>query len=116
MMFFLTLGWILAHSLTLVEMNEARLVYRGADFSSLLQVESSGHTFKNSQNVTEPLELILAKSGATTSRQRLWVHPVDLVYDLSYNLKLAKRAQAAGLDIYLDLHLSDTWADPGKQV
>lgn len=37
-------------------------------------------------------------------------------YDEAYNLKLAKRVVAAGLDLYLDLHFSDTWADPSKQV
>jgi len=35
---------------------------------------------------------------------------------LDYNIKIAKRARAAGLNIYLDMHFSDTWADPAHQV
>ena len=45
----------------------------------------------------------------------IWVNPVDGVYGLSYNLALASRFHSAGYSIYLDFHLSDTWADPGHQ-
>lgn len=36
-------------------------------------------------------------------------------YDLDYNLALAKRAKAAGLGVHINLHYSDSWADPGQQ-
>lgn len=42
-----------------------------------------------------------------------WVAEGD--YDLDYNLALAKRAKAAGLDVHINLHYSDSWADPGQQ-
>lgn len=48
--------------------------------------------------------------------QRIWVNPSDGIYDLDYNIELAKRAGNAGLSVYLDLHFSDTWADPGHQA
>lgn len=37
-------------------------------------------------------------------------------YDLDYTLSLAERFSAAGYDIYLDFHFSDTWADPANQA
>lgn len=46
---------------------------------------------------------------------RIWVHPSDGIYNLTYNLALASRFHAAGYSIYLDFHFSDTWADPSKQ-
>ncbi len=49
-------------------------------------------------------------------RQRVWVNPAGGNYGLDYNVALAKRARAAGLAVYLDLHFSDTWADPGHQT
>lgn len=49
-------------------------------------------------------------------RQRVWVNPSDGIYGLDYNIALAKRAGNAGLSVYLDLHLSDTWADPSNQA
>lgn len=46
----------------------------------------------------------------------MWVNPSDGIYNLDYNIALAKRAGNAGLSVYLDLHLSDTWADPSHQA
>jgi len=94
----------------------AALPSKGVDWSSLLIEEKAGKTYKNSAGQTQPLETILKSSGVNTVRQRIWVNPSDGNYNLDYNIKLAKRAKAAGLNIYLDFHYSDNWADPGKQV
>lgn len=94
----------------------AALPYKGVDWSSLLIQEAAGKTYKTSSGQIQPLETILKSSGVNTVRQRIWVNPPDGNYNLAYNLKLAKRASAAGLKIYLDFHYSDNWADPGKQV
>lgn len=93
----------------------AALPYKGVDWSSLLVEERAGKTYKNSAGQTQPLETILKASGVNTVRQRIWVNPSNADYNLDYNLKLAQRAKAAGLKIYLDFHYSDTWADPGNQ-
>ncbi|ORY66044.1 glycoside hydrolase family 53 protein [Pseudomassariella vexata] len=95
---------------------EAALTYKGVDWSSVKVEEDSGITYKTSSGSTEALETILANNGVNTVRQRVWVNPSDGIYDLDYNLALAKRADAAGLDVYLDLHFSDTWADPSHQA
>ncbi|KAF1968241.1 arabinogalactan endo-1,4-beta-galactosidase-like protein [Bimuria novae-zelandiae CBS 107.79] len=93
----------------------AALAYKGVDWSSLLVEEKAGRTYKNTAGQTQPLETILKASGVNTVRQRIWVNPSNGDYNLDYNLKLAKRAKAAGLKIYLDFHYSDTWADPAHQ-
>ncbi len=95
---------------------ESSLTFKGVDWSSLLVEEGAGYTYKTTAGSVQPLETILKTSGVNTVRQRLWVNPSDGNYNLDYNLKLAKRAQAAGLNIYLDIHFSDTWADPANQV
>ncbi|KAI1820800.1 glycoside hydrolase family 53 protein [Xylaria intraflava] len=92
------------------------LTYRGVDWSSVLVEENSGISYQTTSGSTEPLETILKESGVNTVRQRVWVNPSDGSYDLGYNLQIAKRAKAAGLGVYLDLHFSDTWADPGHQA
>ncbi|KAK7184969.1 glycosyl hydrolase 53 [Paraphaeosphaeria sporulosa] len=94
----------------------AALPFKGVDWSSLLVEEKAGRTYKNPAGQVQPLETILKASGVNTVRQRIWVNPSDGNYNLDYNLKLAKRAQAAGLQIYLDFHYSDTWADPAHQT
>lgn len=98
----------------LVTVVQCSLTYKGVDWSSLLIEEAAGYSYKS--GTTQPLETILKDSGVNTVRQRLWVNPSSGDYDLAYNIKLAKRAKAAGLGLYLDMHLSDTWADPGHQV
>lgn len=94
----------------------AALTYRGADISSLIVEENKGISYKNTAGSTAKLESIIAAAGINSVRQRIWVNPSDGNYDLDYNIKLAKRVQAAGMTTYLDLHLSDTWADPSAQV
>jgi arabinogalactan endo-1,4-beta-galactosidase len=95
---------------------QASLTYKGVDWSSVTLEQSAGYTYKTTGGTTEALETILKSSGVNTVRQRLWVNPSSGDYNLAYNIALAKRAKAAGLNVYLDMHFSDTWADPGAQV
>lgn len=96
--------------------SNAALTYKGVDWSSLLIEEDAGISYSNAGGTVQPLEKILSASGVNIVRQRLWVNPSNGYYDLNYNLQLAKRAHAAGLEVYLDFHFSDTWADPSHQT
>jgi arabinogalactan endo-1,4-beta-galactosidase len=107
---------ILLASQLLVPAVSAELSLRGADISSLLVEEDAGISYKNSAGTTQKLEVIMADLGINSVRQRIWVNPSDGSYDLDYNIELATRVQAQGMGTYLDLHLSDTWADPSDQV
>lgn len=94
----------------------AALTYKGVDWSSVAVEEKAGITYKTSSGTTQALETQLKNAGVNTVRQRVWVNPSDGNYNLAYNVALAKRAKAAGLNVYLDLHYSDTWADPAHQA
>ncbi|PPQ91634.1 hypothetical protein CVT25_013189 [Psilocybe cyanescens] len=98
----------------LIPLGEA-LQYRGADFSSLANLEKTGRTYKDNGQ-TVKFETILRNHGANLARIRVWTSNNDGEYSLNYGLALAKRAVAAGMELYIDLHYSDTWADPGKQA
>ena len=98
------------------DFGRSALQYKGADISSLLALESKGKTFKSASGTMAPFEKILFAAGANSIRQRVWVNPSDGVYNLAYNVKLAQRVKNTGMSIYLDLHFSDTWADPGHQA
>jgi len=94
------------------------LTYHGADFSSLVNLENSGiqyHDAATSSSAAK-FETILAKHGTNLARIRVWTSTNNADYSLTYGLALAKRAAAAGMAIYVDLHYSDTWADPGHQA
>lgn len=106
---------MLARYLPFITAASAALTYKGVDWSSATVEEDSGVSYSTASGTGESLEKILSSSGVNTVRQRIWVNPSDGNYDLEYNLALAKRADAAGLGVYLDLHFSDTWADTGNQ-
>jgi len=89
------------------------LTYHSADISSLLVEEGEGKTYKNLNGSTAPLETILSENGMNLARIRVWTAGT---YVVSNALTIAKRAHAVGMKIYLDMHYSDTWADPGHQA
>lgn len=101
--------------LSLLPWADAALRYKGVDWSSVRVEERNGISYKTTSGQTQPLEQILASAGVNTVRQRVWVNPSNGDYNLDYNIALARRAQARGLGVYIDLHLSDTWADPANQ-
>lgn len=87
---------------------------RGADVSFTLQEEAINQAL--SDNGTEaPIERILADHGANFVRLRLWVNPPKGTSDLDSALILARRAHAGGLQLLLNLHYSDSWADRTAQ-
>jgi len=93
------------------------LTYHGADFSSLVNLENSGLVYKDSSSASgAKFETILHNHGANLARIRVWTSTSSSQYSLSYGLALAKRVVAAGMQVYVDLHYSDTWADPGHQA
>jgi len=108
-------GFVTLAALAILPVHGA-LTYKGVDWSSVLVEEKAGRSYKTTSGSTKSLENILKESGINTVRQRVWVNPSNGDYNLAYNLQIAKRAKAAGLGIYLDLHYSDTWADPAHQT
>ncbi len=86
----------------------------GADVSFLKAAEDGGKVFKDNGQPKPGLE-IFKDHGYNWVRLRLFHTPTDLPNNLEYTLAMAKAAKKLGFHILLDLHYSDTWADPGKQ-
>ena len=87
----------------------------GADVSFLDQLEQAGVDYRES-GVSKELLDILRDNGMNTIRLRLWHTPGSGWNSLERTLAIARRVQSANLDLLLDFHFSDTWADPGKQT
>ncbi|KAJ3124199.1 hypothetical protein HK098_001314 [Nowakowskiella sp. JEL0407] len=94
----------------------SRLTYRGADISSVVHLEQSGISYKDTDGSVKTLERLAIQNGVNLIRQRIWVNPSDGRYNLAYNINLSKRVKSAGGKIFLDFHYSDTWADPAHQT
>ena len=94
----------------------------GADISFLPQLEARGMTFHDNGLEKDAIE-ILKDHGFNYIRLRIFVNPENEkgyspnkgFCGLDYTLQMAKRIKDAGLNLLLDFHYSDTWADPQKQ-
>lgn len=90
----------------------------GADISALERIEQAGGVFRNAGVAGDALAILRAH-GSNLFRLRLFVNPNGQevqVNDLGYTIRMATRVKAAGAKLLLDIHYSDTWADPGHQV
>lgn len=98
----------------------------GADLSYINQILDFGGTYKDSGNITDPY-LIFKKYGTNVVRFRLFHTPVwtkeiygsegkQMYNDFSDVRRGIKKAKELSMQVCLDFHYSDNWADPGKQI
>ena len=87
----------------------------GVDISMLKQVEENGGVFYENGNQIDPIQ-IFKDNGINTARIKIWHTPSLNYNNLESVLEIADRANSAGLDLLLDFHYSDTWADPSSQT
>lgn len=88
---------------------------RAADVSYLPLIESEGTIYKHNGQAENALTT-LKNAGCNTIRIRLWKNPSDAHSGLAEVKTLALRAKNAGIKVWLSVHYSDTWADPGNQT
>lgn len=89
--------------------------YRAADMSNLPLIESEGTLYTTNNTAQDPI-ITLKNAGCNTIRVRLWHNPADGHSELNEVKVFAQRIKLAGLKIWLTVHYSDTWADPGQQT
>jgi len=97
------------------ESANARLGIRGVDISSLPKVEDHGGVFYNDDGREQDIFHILADHGVNYVRLKLWHTPASGYNSLERVKAVAQRVKAADMGFLLDIHYSDTWADPSKQ-
>lgn len=88
---------------------------RAADVSFIPLIESEGTVYKHNNLAQDPLTT-LKNAGCNTVRIRLWKNPTNNQSSFNEVKTLATRAKNAGFKVWLSVHYSDTWADPGSQT
>lgn len=96
---------------------------RGADLSYVNEMEDCGALFKEGGEPADPYQLF-AEAGCDMVRLRLWHTPSwydtlntgQRYSDFEDVCRSVERAREAGMQVLLDFHLSDFWADPGRQL
>lgn len=98
--------------------------YVGGDISLLPKYEERGAIYynENGTRITDMLNY-LKTTGMNAMRVRLFVDPSKanaedqgegVCQDLPFVISLSQRIKAAGFNLLLDIHYSDTWTDPGQ--
>jgi len=87
---------------------------RAADLSFLQQMETADVIYNSEGQPGDAIQILMS-NGMNCVRFRLWHTPTNGWCTLSNTLVMAQRAHDAGAAILLDIHYSDTWADPGQQ-
>jgi arabinogalactan endo-1,4-beta-galactosidase len=95
----------------------------GADITWVQHDEFYGATYVDTDGVTKDILDILKNHGFNSIRLRTFVDPraadgydkFDGFGDLAHTVAMAERVKRAGMGLYLAIHYSDNWADPGKQ-
>lgn len=95
----------------------------GVDTSTYLEELSVGNKFYFEGKEVDPLDRFV-KNGVNYMRIRLWHNPYTLdgkpygagTCDYKNFIELSKLAIKKGFKILLDIHYSDFWVDPAKQV
>lgn len=88
--------------------------YIAVDISQLPVIESEGTIFYNQEGIEQSFLDILLEHGINTIRLKLW-HRNGTAYDLQSVSEFANRIKSQGFKLWVTIHYSDTWADPGNQ-
>ena len=91
--------------------------WKGADIGWATQLEANGQYFYNEEGEKVECTRLMKDLGLDAVRFRVWVDPSkhgnwNGAEDL---LVKASRARDLGMEIMIDFHYSDFWADPQKQ-
>ena len=93
----------------------AGTVAAGCDAGWVTEMEREGYSFANSQGKKREAFTLLRETGFDSVRLRVWTGKKGFNTKADVVAK-ALRAKRQNLKVMVDFHLSDTWADPGRQT
>ncbi len=88
---------------------------KAVDISSYPEIALSNANYLNVLGEVEPLLDILKEEEINTIRLRLWIDPSNGHSGFQEVRTFSNELKAQGFKVWLSLHYSDTWADPGQQ-
>ena len=104
--------------------------FNGADISEVQEYERNNTKFYDVDGKESDIFTILKNHGFNSIRLRTFVspkakygyaasgcgHDAEAYGDKDHVVAYAKKVKAAGMGLLVDIHYSDVWADPGKQI
>lgn len=89
---------------------------RAVDLSFLPEIRQRNIPFKNQQGIQRDALDIFKEAGSNYVRLRLWHTPGSAHSSLNEVQAFASEIKNKGLKLWITIHYSDTWADPGAQT
>ncbi|WP_299246769.1 glycosyl hydrolase 53 family protein [uncultured Aquimarina sp.] len=94
---------------------ETQKFYKGMDLSFQSELDSYNIQYKDQNNNAIDLLDYVTSKGSNLIRLRLWHTPEGGFNSLEKVKQYALKIKSTGADFLLDIHYSDTWADPANQ-
>jgi arabinogalactan endo-1,4-beta-galactosidase len=91
------------------------LTIKGFDASFLPSINQAGIVLKNNNGIAESMLTTLKNNAVNCIRIRLWKNPSSSLSSFTEVKTFAQAVKNAGLKVWICVHYSDTWADPGNQ-
>lgn len=96
----------------------------GVDVSTVMAEEESGVVYYNEDGEEQDIFRTLKENDVNAVRIRVWNDPWDANgnsyggghNDLETAIAIGQRATSYGMEVLIDFHYSDFWADPSKQM
>lgn len=93
---------------------------KGADLGWVTEMEAKGYKFYNAKSQERECTALMKELGCNAIRHRVWVEPLkgetkSSYCDMQDLLVKGRRVKDLGMDLMVDFHYADGWADPGKQ-
>ncbi|MBW8684808.1 glycoside hydrolase family 53 protein [Chitinophaga rhizophila] len=89
---------------------------RGADVSWITEMEAAGLKFYDTTGKATDGFQLMKDINMNAIRLRVWVNPAKGYNNTADVVAKAARAHKLGMQLLIDFHYSDTWADPGHQT
>lgn len=94
---------------------EASPIIKGVDASYIPEIRASGMMTRNRDGQPEDMLTTLQQEGVNTIRLRLWKDPAEGHSGFEEVRELSQEIREKGMKVWITVHYSDTWADPGHQ-
>lgn len=100
----------------IVPENPAQDWISAVDISSYPEISESNAVFYDLNGNQKDFLSILKENSVNTVRLRLWVNPTTIHSGFNEVKQFSTTLKSQGFKVWITLHYSDTWADPGQQV
>ena len=100
---------------TFLTLHAQETFWLGADISGTTSLEAHGGQLYNAAGEPRENTQLMKELGLNAVRLRVWVNPKEGFCRPDDVLLMASRAKALDMEVMIDFHYSDWWADPGQQ-